>query len=94
TDAAPYFRIFNPTSQGQKFDPTGAYVRRWVPELRNVPDKYIHEPWRMPRSEQLRTGCLIGQHYPAPIVDHNVARKRVLSVYKKAREGESEKLGR
>lgn len=94
TDAAPYFRIFNPTSQGQKFDPTGAYVRRWVPELRNVPDKYIHEPWRMPRSEQLRTGCLIGQHYPAPIVDHNVARKWVLSVYKKAREGESEKLGR
>lgn len=88
TDAAPYFRIFNPTAQGQKFDPDGAYVRRWVPELRTVPSKYIHEPWRMPRSDQLRAGCVIGQHYPAPIVDHAVARERVLAAYKQARGGE------
>jgi len=88
TDAAPYFRIFNPTSQGEKFDPDGAYVRRWVPELRNVPDKYIHEPWQMPRSEQVRAGCLIGQDYPAPIVDHAVVRERVLAAYKKAKGGE------
>lgn len=87
TDAAPYFRIFNPVSQGQKFDPAGAYVRRWVPELRSVSDKYIHEPWQMPRSEQLRAGCLIGQNYPAPIVDHAVARERVLATYKRAKGG-------
>lgn len=87
TDAAPYFRIFNPTAQGQKFDPDGVYVRRWVPELRTVPGKYIHEPWRMPRSEQIRAGCVIGQDYPAQIVDHAVARERVLAAYKRARGG-------
>ncbi|HAJ34446.1 MAG TPA: deoxyribodipyrimidine photo-lyase [Chloroflexi bacterium] len=82
TDAAPYFRIFNPVAQGQKFDPTGAYVRRWVPELRTVPDNFIHEPWRMARSDQLRAGCIIGRDYPAPIVDHAQARARVLAAYK------------
>jgi deoxyribodipyrimidine photo-lyase len=85
TDAAPYFRIFNPTAQGQKFDPRGVYIRRWVPELRLVPDRYIHEPWRMPRSEQMRAGCIIGQNYPAPIVDHAVARQRVLEAYRRVR---------
>lgn len=81
TDAAPYFRIFNPVAQGQKFDPAGAYVRRWVPELRAVPDKFIHEPWRMGRSDQMRAGCMIGRDYPAPIVDHAQARARVLAAY-------------
>ncbi|HRA68046.1 MAG TPA: deoxyribodipyrimidine photo-lyase [Caldilinea sp.] len=85
TDAAPYFRIFNPTAQGQKFDPDGVYVRRWAPELRTVPDKYIHEPWRMARSEQLCAGCIIGQDYPAPIVDHAQARERALAAYKATR---------
>jgi deoxyribodipyrimidine photo-lyase len=85
TDAAPYFRIFNPTAQGQKFDPQGVYIRRWTPELRLVPERYIHEPWRMPRSEQLRAGCIIGQDYPAPIVDHAVARQRVLEAYRRVR---------
>jgi len=88
TDAAPYFRIFNPVAQGQKFDPTGAYVRRWVPELRTVPDKFIHEPWRMLRSDQLRAGCIIGQDYPAPIVDHAQARERVLAAYKAVKSGD------
>ncbi len=85
TDAAPYFRIFNPVAQGQKFDPDGVYVRRWAPELRTVPDKYIHEPWRMARSEQLCAGCIIGQDYPAPIVDHAQARERALAAYKATR---------
>jgi deoxyribodipyrimidine photo-lyase len=85
TDATPYFRIFNPTAQGQKFDPDGVYVRRWAPELRAVPNKYIHEPWRMARSEQLRAGCIIGQDYPARIVDHAYARERALAAYKAAR---------
>ncbi len=81
TDAAPYFRIFNPISQGQKFDPGGAYIRRWVPELRRVDDAYIHEPWRMSPLEQRHSGCLIGQDYPAPIVDHQFARQRTLAAY-------------
>ena len=82
TDATPYFRIFNPVAQGQKFDPAGAYVRRWAPELSAVPDRFIHEPWRMGRNDQLRAGCIIGRDYPAPIVDHTQARARVLAAYK------------
>ncbi len=82
TDAAPYFRIFNSVSQGQKFDPSGAYIRRWVPELRQVDNAFIHEPWRMPLLEQRRSGCVIGRDYPAPIVDHQLARQRTLEAYK------------
>ncbi len=82
TDAQPYFRMFNPTAQGQKFDPTGEFVRQWVPELAKVPDKYLHEPVTMPRSLQEHLGVVIGRDYPAPIVDHQAARERVLRVYK------------
>jgi deoxyribodipyrimidine photo-lyase len=81
-DAAPYFRVFNPTLQGQKFDPRGAYVRRWVPELATVPDKFLHTPWAMPADLQRRVGCHIGKDYPAPIVEHALARQRVLAAYR------------
>ncbi len=81
TDAAPYFRVFNPILQGQKFDPDGIYIRRWVPELRNVSTKYIHAPWEMPESEQKNASVIIGRNYPAPIVDHQFARQRVLKAY-------------
>ncbi|MHB8135622.1 MAG: cryptochrome/photolyase family protein [Anaerolineaceae bacterium] len=81
TDAAPYFRIFNPVSQGKKFDPKGNYVRRWVPELRNLPDQFIHEPWEMPISEQQKVNVIIGKDYPDHIVDHANARERVLDAY-------------
>lgn len=81
TDAAPYFRVFNPVLQGKKFDPHGAYVRRWVPELAAVPEVYIHTPWEMPVELQQRAGCIIGENYPAPIVDHAMARQRVLAAY-------------
>jgi deoxyribodipyrimidine photo-lyase len=81
TDAAPYFRVFNPIIQGKKFDPAGDYVRRFVPELKNVPQEYIHEPWKMPVEMQERLGCVIGRHYPQPIVDHAEARARVLERY-------------
>ena len=81
TDAAPYFRIFNPVTQSVKFDPDGAYIRRWVPELSIVPVKYIHEPWKMPLLEQRRAGCAIGQDYPEPIIDHQWARERALHIY-------------
>jgi deoxyribodipyrimidine photo-lyase len=78
TDAQPYFRIFNPTSQGQKFDPDGTYVRRYVPELRRVPARVIHEPWRLSPAEQQVVGCVIGRDYPAPVVDH--ARQRLVAL--------------
>ncbi len=84
TDAAPYFRIFNPVSQGQKFDPTGDYVRRWVPELSAVPPKQIHAPWQLSAADQRRVRCIIGQDYPHPIIDHQFARVRALEVYKQA----------
>jgi deoxyribodipyrimidine photo-lyase len=79
TDAAPYFRVFNPILQGQKFDPAGDYVRRWVPELAQVPTQHIHTPWTMPLAIQRNTGCKIGKDYPAPIVDHSQARARALA---------------
>jgi len=85
TDAAPYFRIFNPVSQGQRHDPKGLFVRRWLPELMNVPDEFIHEPWKMPDDIQNRAGCRIGKNYPAPIVDHRAARQRALAVYGQGR---------
>jgi deoxyribodipyrimidine photo-lyase len=86
TDAAPYFRVFNPILQGKKSDPQGAYVRHWLPELSTVPNKYIHNPWEMPIETQRKVGCLIGRDYPPPIVDHKLARERVLAVYRQAKE--------
>jgi deoxyribodipyrimidine photo-lyase len=85
TDAQPYFRIFNPTSQGQKFDPDGAYVRRYVPELAQTPTKYIHEPWKMNEEQQRECGVRIGHDYPAPIVDHATQRQRALAMYGKVK---------
>ncbi len=77
-DAAPYFRIFNPVLQGEKFDPEGAYVRRWVPELAGMEAAHIHAPWLAPAEALRRAGVKLGQSYPAPIVDHAFARRRAL----------------
>jgi deoxyribodipyrimidine photo-lyase len=85
TDAAPYFRIFNPVLQGKKFDPHGIYVRRWVPELSNVPDEFIHTPWAMPDVMQGQAGCRIGKNYPSPIIDHATARQRTLGTYRRGK---------
>ncbi|OGN94916.1 MAG: deoxyribodipyrimidine photolyase [Chloroflexi bacterium RBG_13_50_21] len=82
TDAAPYFRIFNPVLQGKKFDPHGIYVRHWVPELSDVPARFIHNPWEMPTHIQEKVGCVIGKNYPAPMVDHAKARQRALAAYR------------
>jgi deoxyribodipyrimidine photo-lyase len=84
TDAAPYIRVFNPVLQGQKFDPHGNYVRRWLPELARVPQKFIHNPWNMPDRLQEQAGCVIGRDYPAPIIEHNFARQRAIDVFRKA----------
>jgi deoxyribodipyrimidine photo-lyase len=86
TDAAPYFRIFNPVLQGKKFDPQGDYVQHWLPELAQVPDKYLHEPWKMPQDIQQDAKCVIGRDYPGPIVDHASARQATLDAYAQARE--------
>ncbi|MCE1253363.1 MAG: DNA photolyase family protein [Anaerolineae bacterium] len=84
TDAAPYFRVFNPVLQGQKFDPVGVYVRRWVPELAAVPDKYIHQPWLMPVLLQRDLHCRIGVDYPDRLVEHDRARERTLAAYQES----------
>jgi deoxyribodipyrimidine photo-lyase len=85
TDAAPYFRIFNPVLQGMKFDPQGAFIRRWVPELSQVSDPYIHEPWKMPLAEGQKAGCRVGKDYPNPIIEHAWARQRALAAYAQAK---------
>ena len=77
-DAAPYFRIFNPILQGEKFDPDGAYVRRWIPELAQLPDKVIHKPWTAKAAQLAAAGVELGKTYPHPIVDHDKARQRAL----------------
>jgi deoxyribodipyrimidine photo-lyase len=81
TDAAPYFRVFNPVLQGRRFDPEGEYVRRWVPELRGVPGAAAHEPWRLSDAEQRKAGVVLGRDYPERIVDHAVARQRTLAAF-------------
>jgi deoxyribodipyrimidine photo-lyase len=86
TDAAPYFRIFNPVLQGKKHDPEGVFARYWLPELALVPHRYFHAPWQMPDDVQREAGCIIGQDYPAPMVDHAWARERTLNAYRFARE--------
>jgi deoxyribodipyrimidine photo-lyase len=86
TDAAPYFRIFNPALQGVKFDPAGDYVRRWLPELTAVPDPYIHQPATMPLHVQQQCGVIIGQHYPHPIIDRALSRPRTLAAYQAVKE--------
>lgn len=86
-DAAPYFRIFNPTLQGKKFDPDGRYVRRFVPELASLPDRWIHDPSGAPAGVLDEAGVTLGSTYPHPIVDHSFARSRALNAYGMARTG-------
>ena len=80
-DAAPYFRIFNPILQGEKFDKEGNYVKKWVPELKNVPNKFIHKPWEMELKYQEAIKTIIGKDYPGPIVIHEKARAAALEAF-------------
>jgi len=80
-DAAPYFRIFNPVSQGEKFDPKGDYVRRWVPELAKLPDDLLHKPWEASTEALKQADVTLGESYPEPMVDHKAARARALTGY-------------
>jgi deoxyribodipyrimidine photo-lyase len=83
-DAQPWFRIFNPVTQSERFDPRGKFIRRYIPELAALPDPYLHAPWTMPAAEQSRLGVVIGRDYPAPLVDHTVMRQRALDLFKQA----------
>jgi deoxyribodipyrimidine photo-lyase len=82
-DAAPYFRIFAPVRQGERFDPKGAYVRRWVPELARLPDGYIHHPWDAPVEVLEAAGVGLGKSYPLPVVQHSAARAAALDAFKR-----------
>jgi len=84
-DAAPYFRIFNPILQGEKFDPAGAYVRQYVPELTKLPDRFIHKPWEAPETTLFSANVKLGQSYPVSLIDHKAARQRALEAYQAMR---------
>ncbi len=84
-DAQPYFRIFNPVAQSERFDPQGRFIRRYLPELARVPERYVHAPWTMPPLEQQAAGCVVGRDYPAPVVEHAAQRERALALFKSVR---------
>ena len=85
-DAAPYFRIFNPVTQGMKFDPSGEYVRMYVPELKDLPDKYLFSPWEAPGSVLMDAGVTLGNTYPYPIVDLKKSREDALVAFQSLKQ--------
>jgi deoxyribodipyrimidine photo-lyase len=84
-DAQPYFRIFNPVTQSERFDAQGKFIRRYVPELKSLSAKEIHAPWKLPADTQRQRGVVVGHEYPSPVVDHDVARHEALALFKSAR---------
>jgi deoxyribodipyrimidine photo-lyase len=80
-DAAPYFRIFNPITQGTKFDANGEYTRKYVPELKDMPKKYLYEPWEAPQDILHQADVVLGETYPKPIIEHKKARERALEAF-------------
>ncbi len=86
TDSSPYFRVFNPVAQGEKFDPEGVYVRRWVPELARMPSRFIHRPWEAPEAVRRAAGLEEGV-YPRPVVEHAAGRARALAALRAVARG-------
>ena len=86
-DAAPYFRVFNPITQGEKFDETGDYVKTWCPELAHLPRKFLYSPWTAPELVLMEAGVKLGENYPRPIVDHKEGRERALAAYETMKQG-------
>ncbi|MBA2175186.1 deoxyribodipyrimidine photo-lyase [Halobacillus locisalis] len=89
TDPVPYFRVFNPTRQSERFDPHGRFIKEWVPELENVPKKSIHDPSQLSEEDQKEAKCVIGEDYPKPIVDHKTMRERAIEMFKDQKDGSS-----
>jgi deoxyribodipyrimidine photo-lyase len=85
-DAAPYFRIFNPVLQGERFDADGAYVRQWVPELAGLEAKHIHAPWRASADRLQAANVVLGRTYPRPLIDHDAARRRAMAAFAALKE--------
>ncbi len=85
-DAAPYFRIFNPVTQSQKFDPEGRYLRHWLPEIARLPDKILHAPWQADGAELRRHGLVLDEHYPRPSVDLGESRARALEAFARLKD--------
>ncbi|HEX9044598.1 MAG TPA: FAD-binding domain-containing protein, partial [Candidatus Limnocylindrales bacterium] len=83
-----WWRILDPVRQAERFDPGGDYVRRWLPELADVPDAWLARPWTMPLDVGTRVGCRIGADYPPPIVDHGAARERALAAWRTRRDAQ------
>ena len=89
-DAQPYFRIFNPITQSEKFDPKGSFIRRYLPELAKLPDRYLHAPWLLPPLLQQQLDFVPGQHYPLPIVDHATAREQALALFQRSKASDKQ----
>jgi deoxyribodipyrimidine photo-lyase len=92
-DAAPYYRVFNPVAQAERFDPDGRYLRRWVPEIAALPDRWLPRPWQAPPDELTRARIVIGSTYPAPMVDLKASRERALADYHGMRTAASARRG-
>ncbi|GIS85304.1 MAG: hypothetical protein CM1200mP16_16040 [Nitrospina sp.] len=86
---APYFRIFNPVTQGNKFDPNGSYVRRFIPEIASLPDKYLFSPWETPDHILQESGIELGTTYPNPIVDLKQSRDEAMAAFQSLKKGGS-----
>ena len=86
-DAAPWFRIFNPVLQGERFDARGEYVRRWVPEIARLPERWVHRPWEAPAAESRAAGLRLGMDYPRPVLDLAASRARTLEAFSILRAG-------
>lgn len=82
SDAVPYFRVFSPIRQSQRFDEKGEFIKKYLPVLKDVPERFIHEPWKMSEEEQEKASCIIGKDYPEPAVDHSIQRKRAIAMFK------------
>ena len=88
-DAAPYFRIFNPVTQGEKFDPDGQYIKEFIPELKDLPIKYLFSPWEAPKEILDNANITLGKDYPEPIIDLKSSREKALDAFKSLKKEEA-----
>lgn len=94
TDGVPYFRVFNPTTQSERFDKDGSFIRKFVPELKSITDKKIHEPSKLTEEEQEEAGVIIGHDYPEPIVNHKRSRELAIQAFEESRKERLKKMNK